>query len=490
MANLTIDPHYSDSYSECSSSNSSFSYELLTPTSSAGYSAATSRRQSIASEVQSCYEGAFDRVPSFSMEGTTTPLKTPPPFRSNFRSEGLPSGLQGYEADTSPIGVQHGRNGEISSYSSGPLLQNADPFASQGPYFCATGFSGLDGDIQEECQQDEGVSMGLRSTNKLRMDWSTPFGYAFPPSFVQSDSEQATEGFDYVSSGKLDPGIIGNIHHGLSSSWYLDFGFVNDSSAETELPQTIAPQETIVSSNTSFAPVSPLNHTPEPTFQTPLVKREGGDCGLPTETVVSPLSSLDDGQSSGKGRFDLLKDEDLDDAVIYLPSRSPSRGQKRRRGSNVKRSWEGAHGSVQVISSSDKQHMCYECNMPFHRPEHWKRHKASEAHNNRRREMGMLPEDDYIDEKPYKCKVPDCIAKSIGVTRSDNLKPHYQKTHFYEPKKWVDGKWVDVRKRNTWVSPEESVELGIDEYDLRTAKGRRCAKLSKHTKAKLEDMDD
>lgn len=92
--------------------------------------------------------------------------------------------------------------------------------------------------------------------------------------------------------------------------------------------------------------------------------------------------------------------------------------------------------------------------------------KTAEVHIQRCRDLGSMVD---ANMKFYRCIVPGCKVKKEGVTRKDNLKSHYQKTHFFEEKqRRKDGSLVGNKKRNIWLDPEvvEKV-LGLGEWDAR-----------------------
>ncbi|KAL8687072.1 MAG: hypothetical protein Q9224_005260, partial [Gallowayella concinna] len=277
MAILTIDPRYCDSYSECSSSNSSFSYGLLTPTSSAGYSTATSRRQSIVSDGQSCSESAFDQVPTSSSDGITTPLETPPPYDLSFRiAYGSSLVAQGYNADLPPQGVQHQMGGEVSSITYGSQIQ--DGFNSQSSYYAAD-VPGLDEGFLDDCQHSEGPATGLRSMSRQLMDFPMTFNPTFEQPYEQNEAAHRDGTLDFD---------LGYANSNLSPSMFLDIGASHNTHAEIELPQTIAPQTTFVDSSISFTPSTPFCEPSQPIFQTPLVKTEDEFYRLPVDHPASP----------------------------------------------------------------------------------------------------------------------------------------------------------------------------------------------------------
>ncbi|KAL8767229.1 MAG: hypothetical protein Q9209_006234 [Squamulea sp. 1 TL-2023] len=479
MTKLTIDPHYTDSYSECGSSSSSFSHGPLTPGSLTDWSAATSRRQSIASEGQSSHEGAFDRVPNFSRNKPTTSLRTPPPFRQSFRPVSYSLGQQGYDADFSPIETQQQRSVEASSMSVGPQLQ--ETFITHGPYFGAPGISGFDSDIQDEGQQNEAIATGLRHCDKHSMDWSTTLNQDAFQAYYQTESAQSLATFDFDPLAKL---AADDIQDGLTSSSFSDFNHFQDIPTEIHLPQTIAPQQTIVFPNASCMPATPTFQSTESAFQTPELKMEEITYNSPVVGETSPFTPDVEQKNPKECGPEDGEDEESDKALARTPSK---RSTRRRRDREPVPRWRVGrpynvhgimvHDPLQLPRSTNKTHTCKACNMSFDRPEHFKRHRDNTMdHTNRLIALGHPVK--AKDPKPYKCKVAGCEKDGIvtGVTRKDNLKPHYQKTHFFEKKsKREDGTIVEARKRNVWVSTEDAEKiLGLGEWDARTVKGREA----------------
>lgn len=470
MLALTVDPRYSDSYSECgsSSSSSSFSNGILTPASSTHFSAAPSRRQSIASEGQSCIENAFDRVPNYSSDGAMTPLRTPPPFHNNFHPVTYPLGTQGCDADFSPMVSQQHRGYEVSSMPSDTQLQEA--FIPHSLNFDPSGISGFDGDIYDQSRQDEGLESDLRPTERPEMDWSTNFNLQ---TYYQSESVQNIATFDFDSAGRRN---TNDIHHSQTSSGFADFSPFDEFSTAATLPQTIAPQQTVVYPHASYTPGASTYPPLESSIHTPEIKLENNAGSSSAASTTSDFSPCTEQDSQTENELPVWKHEKLEEDLASVPSRRSTRSKKSTRDSNARLRGRArrvgvitVHDPVEVPHSTTKRHKCLECNKCFDRPEHYKRHRDStEEHVNQRKKMG-LPVDARKELKPYKCKVPHCIEKGFaGVTRKDNLKPHYQKTHFFYKE---DGK--ESRKRNAYVSPAEARDvLGLEEWDPRVPEGR------------------
>ncbi|KAI4247245.1 MAG: hypothetical protein L6R40_001588 [Gallowayella cf. fulva] len=493
MANLTLDPHYCDSYSECSSSNTSFSHGILTPTCSTGFSAATSRRQSIASESQSYSE---NRAPTFSRDGLTTPLRTPPPCRLGFRADySFLLGVQGYDVESPPTETQNQRVTEVSSTSFGPQSQNG--FGSQGPYYCAIDIQGLDGDFLDAGQHSEDIETGLISAPKQLMDFAMTFNPTFDQAYDQNESTERNGTFDFDSSGTLDFGYVDN---GLPSPTFVNFGVVPSPSAETEMPQTVAPQKMFVDAGPSFIAPQPMCQASTPPYQTPWIKTEDRTCRSSVDSTVSSVGSLKEEDSPCRRRLSIHEHQAFGDPPTTSPARTRSNGiRKRAKSSGKFHDSKVINGIVcgVVGGIGHKKHRCEDCNAGFLRPEHHKRHVKSLEHIKQLKKKGVtaaqlremkVPVD---DTKPYKCVVPACIEKGIGVTRQDNLKPHYQKTHLYRLKERnKEGKLVKVRKRNEYVSPKEAEALGLAHIDPRTKHGRRCLELPETSEEELSDDTD
>ncbi|KAI4118204.1 MAG: hypothetical protein LQ338_007445 [Usnochroma carphineum] len=473
MADLTVDSQYPGSYSEYSSTNSSFSSGLPTPTSSAEFSAATSRRQSIASEVQSRSESAFDRFPSFSRDGVTTPIETPLPFRLTIRTETSPSIKQGYETECSPIGIQGRSRSGTSSASEDIRLQ--DPLASRGPYFHATASPELDVGVRYSWHQDDCAGISSKPRGKPLMEWSGFFGNSFDPDYIDFEPAWATEALGLDPSAKFD---LGYDHpEFLTGSAYLGNGIVNAAAAEANSPQTVSPQETFVCPSTAFMPTTPTSQHLEPAFRTPVIKSEDQRHDPFADNTSSPCDSIPNGDFPIRRGSSIQEWRQTIDALTPRPSSTESMSSKRRRLS-IDLSPHHNPPVITWIKSSNKKHKCHECDKKFDRPEHYKRHEHSEQHYNRLVELGR-PVELNFDTKPWKCAVPGC---KTAVTRKDNLKAHYQKTHFFKKPTRKDGKDVEVKKRNLYVSPEEADDLGLGYLDPRTSCGREQMKSCKTPK--------
>ncbi|KAL8699367.1 MAG: hypothetical protein Q9201_006042 [Fulgogasparrea decipioides] len=468
MARLTLDPQYRDSYSECSSSNSSFSYGLLTPTSTAEFSAATSRRQSIASDLQGCNDGAFDKLPNFSTEGATTPFKTSSYCLASHSGNFSP-GVQGYETTLSPLEIHRQRRVGVPAPFEQP--QFLDPFTSQAAYFPSIAASGPDIAPQKHDHQDEAAAMSPMTVDGLPMDWASSFGGVFDQGYGQAELAGLAEAFDSNPSSRLDLSYVHPIL--LSAPTLVGFGTTSGTAAETDLPQTVAPQETFVCPGASFGSSTPLSPPTEPACQPPITKSQDRTC-----SPASPSSSLPAEESPTRRRSGAFKCRVLLDASSHSPPGALSRSGKGRQERRSMRRVEidGRAYDIPTASSSNKAHKCDICGMRFGRPEHRKRHVASEGHI--KKERG----DENVNAKRWPCRVKGCPAI---LTRRDNLKPHYQNTHFFE--EWKDGKRQQGKKRRPWVSPEEALKLGKGHWDLRTEYGRAHANDPKARKREVSD---
>lgn len=456
MGNFTVDPRCPDLYPDCGSSNSSFSHGLPTPTSSAEFSAATSRRHSIASEVH-CNESAIARLPNFSTGGSLTPLSTPSPFRPVFHSDPFSSATQGYEPDISPL-EDHDRGVTGLSMANGVCFQ--DPFSTHASYTYATATE-LDINIRQPTYQDDCGTIGSRLMGRPSMNWPKSFQESFDEN-CDIESAPTTEAFGFGTSGLID------------SDLYLEYGTVIEPATEEGSPQTVSPQETLFGPGVNFlVPTTPDRQPLAAPFQTPLIKSEAEVWEPTAEDYPSPGSSFSLGESPMRRVPGTQERRQTIAALGRRRARVGSRGSKRRR----TRSVEVVNGirlhRGEDISSDSKKHRCEVCNnMPFDRPEHFKRHKESDSHNNRLKELGLPPEG-RGEMKKFRCVVPECEK---AVTRHDNLKPHYQKTHLFSKylrtkdgsiQKDKDGRKVKAKKRNIYVSKEWARNLGLQEYDMR-----------------------
>ncbi|KAI4172024.1 MAG: hypothetical protein LQ346_008668 [Caloplaca aetnensis] len=454
MGDFTVDPRCPDLYPDCGSSNSSFSYGLPTPTSTADFSAATSRRQSIASEVHG-NESVIGRLPNFSNEGNITPLDTPSPFRPVFHSDPFSSTAQGYAPDTSPIG-DHDRGVTELSTANGVCF--LDPFSTQPSYSYTSATSELDISARQTAYQDDSGTIESRSIARPSMEWPHPFHDSLSESYDQAESTQITEAFGFGPSDLVD------------SDLYLGHGTAIEPAAERSPPQTVSPQDFFGPGPTSLIPTTPVRQPLAAPFRTPMIKSETQAWEAKVQDYSSPGSSYSVEESPTRRVPETQERRQSTSPLGPRRRKFESRGGKRKRMASVEIS--GGRRIVEVIDSSDKAHRCKVCHKAFERPEHHKRHDKSLQHNTSLRDQGYLPkEKDAITM--FFCKVPKC---GMGVTRHDNLKPHYQKTHLYSLYlrnkdgtflRNKDGKKMRNRKRNRFVSKKEARLLGLGEYDTR-----------------------
>ncbi|KAL8895405.1 MAG: hypothetical protein Q9207_008187 [Kuettlingeria erythrocarpa] len=454
MGDLTVDPRCPDLYPDCGSSSSSFSYGLPTPTSTADFSAATSRRQSIASEAH-CSERIIGRLPSFSTEGDITPLDTPSPFRPVFHSDSFSSTAQGYAPDTSPIGDHHRGVTGLSAANGVCFL---DPFPAQPSFSYATATSELDVRARQTAYQDDSGTIESRCMTRPSMEWPHPFHDSLGESYDQAESTQITEAFGFGPSDLVD------------SDLYLGYGTAIEPATGRRSPQTVSPQDFFGPGPTSFIPTTPMRQQLAAPFRIPMIKYETQAWEAKEKDYPSPVSSYSVEESPMRRVSKTVERQQSTSPLGPRRRKVEGRGSKRKRMASVEIS--GARRIVEVIDSSDKAHRCKVCHKAFHRPEHHKRHSKSLQHNTTLRDQGYLPnEKDAITM--FICKVPKCRR---GVTRHDNLKPHYQKTHLFSlylrNKDGTfmtnkDGQKVRNKKRNRFVSKKLARQLGLGEYDTR-----------------------
>ncbi|KAL8993351.1 MAG: hypothetical protein Q9169_006403 [Polycauliona sp. 2 TL-2023] len=418
-----------------------------------------------------------------------TPLRTPPPFRQDFRPITYLAGTQDYDGNYSSMFPQQQRRLEGSSMSTGPQSQAAS--VPQGVRFDASGISGFVGDIYDESQQNEAIQRGLRLTEKAEVDWSTTFNQDVFQSHYQSESGPAIPTFDFDMMGKP---ASGDLQLGQTSSSFADFSHFEDLSTAVNLPQTVAPQQTIVFPSSSYVLTDSTYPLPQSPSDTPELKSDHDVYSSPATSPLTPLSPSPQQKDRKKCGPSIWKQEETEEDFVHARTRRTCRSRKNR---ETHSRWTSkcrprsvgiitVHDPVKVPNSDTKRHKCEECDLHFERPEHHKRHKLAEAHIQRCRDLGIHVADK--DPKPFKCKVPKCAIKVKGVTRRDNLKPHYQKTHFFDKKpKKGDGS-SETRKRNLYVSPRYAhVALGLGEWDPRTEDGARW--LSKSKAPRLDPSD-
>ncbi|KAI4101362.1 MAG: hypothetical protein L6R37_005005 [Teloschistes peruensis] len=462
MASLATDTRYLDSYSECSSSNSSFSYGLLTPTSLTEFSAATSRRQSIVSEGQACNGVTYDKGPTFSGESIATPFGTPPPSYQSSCFDNSSQEIQCFESGSSRLRACPRRQFDAHPTLEGPHFP--DLFCPQNPYLYPSAPAGPGVEIQKENSHEGGLEGGSISMSRPLMDWSAAFDSSFEQGYGQADWQRFNESFAFDPH----PPTL------LPAPSLVDFGMVDGASMEADLPQTVAPQETtFVMPNSSFGPATPLVQQLDMAFQTPAVKYEQRPRSW-SEEAISPSSSVFDGDSPTERRYASTKGKELLDGLIQTPpQRAGGSGSRSVRKEMVETNTPKYSCDIKTIpSSSNKKHMCLDCNLPFERPEHCKRHKKSLQHKG----LVHKPKTEYTDDqKPFSCDIPGCKVK---LTRGDNYKPHLQKTHFFDRDEVRESKGKP-RKRNRHVSIEEARRLGLGHMDQRTFEGQQPRKRSK-----------
>ena len=473
MPSLTLDPSYSDSCSDCGSSNSSFSFGVSTPASSIQFSAAPSRRQSIASEAQSYPESAFDRMPNYSSDGTMTPLKTPPPLTYSL-------GPQGYDADFSSMFSQQHQETDDPSMSSGLHLHEG--FVPQSLCFDTSGVAGFDSDIFHESRYHEATERGQRSMDSPETHWSNNFNQDIFQTQNQFGSVQTSSTFDYATIVRLN---ADDIQHGQASSHFADFSQFTDMMTEANQPRTVAPEQTITYSDESYMPAAssyPLLETPS---RTPELESKDNICSSPTVSPLTPLTHPPEQEDPKKRGLLAWKHEASEEEqdIKRIPLKricrnrqirdSSARLKLRLRGRSRHVGSITVHEPVEAPHSKTKKHRCDECGIRFDRPEHHKRHKNSIEHIQRCRDLGFMV--NVADPKPFKCKVPKCKIAVEGVTRRDNLKPHYQKTHFF-----IEDVGKEHRKRNIHVTEDYARDvLGLGEWDDRNEQGREWLRMGK-----------
>ncbi|KAL8969007.1 MAG: hypothetical protein Q9183_002199 [Haloplaca sp. 2 TL-2023] len=486
-ATLSQEAQYVESYSESGSSNSSFSYGLLTPTSTADFSAATSRRQSIASDNHLCSENAFEKSSSLFSHGGTTSFKAPPihrrPSRCSRSRNTLPA-TPGYDFGSSPTGPQLCQRSNIDFSFEQPQFRN--PFTPQTPYTCAAAASALEVAIHEE-DHPEVPELESRSISNKVMGWPASFDDTTGRNCGQADWEQGTVDFGFDPSARLD--LVSSNPGLLPSPGLFDFGLVNGTSVETGLPQTIAPQETFVYPSSSLSPSTPPSDDHESVFHTPATRPVIQSRTPMRDGFTSPAPTVSDDESPSRAKRNNEARRAFFDAIKRHSPPTQTSSNKRKRKTPVKTEIKTecmgfTCDFVPTASSANKPFLCDHCNLRFERPEHRNRHYDTMVHRRRLEELNMGPTNPKAGTKKWACKVDGCDTM---VTRMDNLKPHYQKTHFFV-KYAVDanGEWYEdakgKRKRNDYVSPEEAKILGLGDWDPRTEYGRSQIEATKTKK--------
>ena len=486
-ATLSQEAQYVESCSESGSSNSSFSYGLLTPTSTADFSAATSRRQSIASDNHLCSENAFEKGLNFSGYGGNTSFKAPPlhrrPSRSSRSRNTLPA-TPGYDFGLSPAGSQLCQRSNIDFSFERPQFRN--PFTPQTTYTCAAAASALEVAIHEE-DHPKVPELESRSISNKLMDWPASFDDMTGRNCGQADWEQGAVDFGFDPSTRLD--LVSGQQGLLPSPGLYDFGIVNGTSLETGLPQTIAPQETFVYPSSSLSPSTPPSDDHESVFQTPATRPVVRSRTPMRDGFTSPAPTVSDVESPSRAKCNNEARRAFFDTIKRQSPPIQTSNNKRKRKTPVKTEiktecMEFTCDFIPTASSANKPFLCNHCNLRFERPEHRNRHDDTIVHRLRLEELNMAPANPNAGTKKWPCEVERCKTM---VTRMDNLKPHYQKTHFYV--KWaVDANgevYEDAkgkRKRNIYVSPEQAVVLGMGHWDSRTEYGRSQIEATKTKK--------
>ncbi|KAL8869179.1 MAG: hypothetical protein Q9174_004463 [Haloplaca sp. 1 TL-2023] len=485
---LSQEAQYIESYSESGSSNSSFSYGLLTPTSTVDFSAAVSRRHSVASDNHMGSGNSFERGHSLSSHAGTTSFKGPSshhrPSRSARSRNRLPA-TPGYDFGSSPTEPQFCHRSNVDLSYERPHFRN--PFAPQTPYVCGAAASALEVAIHEEDHPDIPGLESRSISNKL-LDWPAYFEDLAGRNCSQADWNQDPVDFGFDPSTRLD---LVSDHPGLlPSPGLLNFGMVNGTPPETSLPQTIAPQETFVYPSSSLSPSTPVSDDHESVFQTPAT-RSGVQSRTPMrDEFPSPAPTVSEDESPSKVKCNNEVRRAIFDAIKRQSPPAQTGSNKRKRKSVVKTEIKTecmgfTCDFIPTASSANKLYLCEHCNLRFERPEHRNRHNDTIVHRLRLEELNMKPANEKAGTKKWPCEVPKCHTR---VTRMDNLKPHYQKTHFYvkyvtdaNGHRYEDAK--GKRKRNEYVSPEEAVVLGMGDWDPRTPEGQSQIEATKSKKS-------
>ncbi|KAI4184355.1 MAG: hypothetical protein L6R41_004790 [Letrouitia leprolyta] len=289
---------------------------------------------------------------------------------------------------------------------------------------------------------------------KPSMDWYGCYNNTFVQGYDQANPACMAGIYSFDASSGFD---VDYVYPDQTMSDYRDLldGLRNGTIVEADPPQTVAPQETFMP---AFRPSTPISQPLEAPFQTPLVKSEPQTPEAVTEAFFSPCSPLSDEERPAK--------YDPDGEELYEPivvrAHSSSRKLSRSGGSRVKRKTctRSQHSRYpfehDIVNSNHKAHVCAQCKIKFDRPEHFKRHKETQTHVDKCRQLGV-PTPHKGPMKVWRCRVAGCTT---AVTRKDNLKPHYQKTHFFR-------KPTENKKRNIYVSIEDAEKLGLQDWDPR-----------------------
>ncbi|KAI4209273.1 MAG: hypothetical protein LQ351_007773 [Letrouitia transgressa] len=436
---LSIDTQYSDEYSECSSSNSSFACDPLTPASS--LSSHSSRRQSFNcdTELQSNIAAGpqslgFPCDFQFALPGR-------PATQSYHRTGVIALQMAGYDLDQSSTFTSSSSNRSTASTS----LSIDDPFVMQAADLCTTVRSSQDVELPRCSLEDLGFTTDQRVSINIRSDSPEAFDYSFTGREEENQQPQNALGVDFRSELNSP---LRSPYPGLQSSCVRGFATPNYSSEPT---MTIAPRETVMCPGTP-----PENRCLAAPYQPPVLKLETSphlarlseNVGL-VETDNIERSTFDVRYGMG---IDMSFDEGIEDEVSprYRKFQRPKKAIFRSRLST-----EPYICETYKYSSEGKQHHCVECNIKFDRPEHCNRHKDTMMHRERLKQLGKP----LKEVKMYPCIVPKCGKE---LTRNDNLKAHYQNTHLFD-------KNTNSKKRREYVSIEQAEVLGLAQFDPRRA---------------------
>ena len=444
MTILFNDLQYSDSCSESESSGSSFSSDPSTPASSNAYSVAASRRHSLLLESYSPHGTPRSMGSSFSNTEQTSNLGTPPSLQ-----------MQGYKEDCSSIYQQQPNDLPFR-------VQCKDSFAAHGSFMFSTPHV-----LGEDARLSNLSGDGSTINPGLPVDWEACFsdGIFQPHNPIDSTTVQEQLGFSPPIRFENDFGPTSFNPRPHYTLFHASESGVDYHQAQ---PETISPRETFVSPSTSLL----LPESLDLRFETSVIKAEPSDLQTLVMEIDSPYRSECEGCEEDMESDDEAKvNLDLAENFAYHPPKTQSKNSKKR----PRRSGESqTFGGVVFnrVTSEHKKHICEPCgNRRFDRPEHFKRHMETLEHKHKMEQLGLFVPNK--DAKPYKCKIDGCEIKTKGVTRHDNLKPHYAKTHFYDLMVMKDGRWVENKKRNQYVSPEDAQALDLGHWDPRTPYGQQ-----------------
>ncbi|KAL8739867.1 MAG: hypothetical protein Q9190_007370 [Brigantiaea leucoxantha] len=339
-------------------------------------------------------------------------------------------------------------------------LPFADPFAAQTSYLCSTSQPVIDELNQNGCFDSAILVADHNVSHKPVPEWSNSFqnGYSLP--CPQEEHLSAQVEFGIVCSTRIDNNFPNTVS-GESRSFEEMSTPQYTSNKTVTIPQTIAPRETVV------CPGTPLNQVLAAPFHTPVTRSEIDEHSSRFVRKMDPYSSgSSDGAVCGspmearnEAKFDLSFTNAMEERASsrYVKIQKPKKKAVSRNGVPF------SHYAPTIYSSKNKQHVCLDCNIRFDRPEHCNRHKTTLSHHNRCKQLGKP-----INKQPmFVCVVPGCQEKDKKFTRNDNLKAHYKNTHFFEKMIQKDGKLVEIKKRNQYVSMAEAESLGIAHMDPR-----------------------